>query len=118
MTTTAAIWAAVAIAALATDLQLLVRRVVMVNQGIRVTCKVPRDARNRSVTLGFSEWTRSTRPLEGENSKITHDLYLDRIPCDPGDAFCTLTRADAPDVSIHLTVTVAGCREVDAGASR
>jgi hypothetical protein len=85
-------------------------RVMMAGSAVRVTCRVPRHSANRSVTWGFTDWTTSTRQLDGESSMITWTLELKRVPCDPGEAFCVVARVGArqPErASSH--VEVAGC---------
>lgn len=77
---------------------------------VHVKCRVPLDAQNRSVVWGFRLWNKSYRQLDGEESRITHETWWDRIPCEPGAAFCEVTRADRKSVAVEVTVEVIGCQ--------
>lgn len=83
-------------------------RVMFVGADVRVTCRVPRHPDNRALKIGFEFWTTKFIQLEGEQSRITFDFYLRGILCDPGRAFCLVSR---PNETLQVTtnVVVTGC---------
>lgn len=83
---------------------------VMVGQGVGLTCKVTPHPDNRQLRMGFKMWQTSTRQLEGEAAPITWNQIFNRIPCDPGEAFCLLTRADGKTFGATIEVAVGGCQ--------
>lgn len=87
-------------------------RAVLVNQAVRLTCRVPRHADNRRVTWGLELVTSSSRDLEGENSPITFEALVEHVPCEPGAAFCEVIRVnrDQPLRAV-ATLAVGGCDE-------
>lgn len=87
----------------------VVPRVILRDGDARVTCRVPRDAANRAVTWGFEDYLADTRPLEGEDSRITWEAWFVHIPCESGDAFCRVVRSDGKVAEIKRSVVHAGC---------
>ena len=81
----------------------------IVGGNVRITCRVPRNPRNRVVVYGFKDWTTTSRQLDGEDSRITHQILLEGVPCDPGELFCTVLRADGKDRQVVVPFTVVGC---------
>lgn len=76
---------------------------------VHLQCRVPRDARNQAVTLGFQDYRLSTEDLDGENAHVTWDLFVERVPCSPGAAVCIVRRAQDATSRADVNVTVAGC---------
>lgn len=83
-------------------------RVVMVGASIRLTCKVAPHPDNRELQMGFDNWTESTRQLEGDRAPITYQFIRDRVPCDPGDAYCLLKRTN-DGIIAKTSIEVRGC---------
>ena len=81
----------------------------IVGGNVRITCRVPRNPRNRVVVYGFRDWTTTSRQLDGESSRITHQILLQGVPCDPGELFCAVLRADGKDRLVVVPFTVVGC---------
>ena len=84
-------------------------RVVFAGSGVRLTCRVPRDARNRTLTYGFDHWQQSTRQLDGLGARITWMAVYFEVLCDPGEAFCAVQHIDGSTYRIVATLTVGGC---------
>ena len=62
----------------------------VVDQGgsVRVSCRVPKHADNRQVTLGLTNYTTSSRSLDGAHAPTNFTMTFQHLPCDPGPAFC------------------------------
>ena len=84
-------------------------RVVFAGSGVRLTCRVPRDARNRTLAYGFDHWQQSTRQLDGLDARITWMAVYFEMPCDPGEGFCMVQRADGSISRITAPLIIAGC---------
>lgn len=76
---------------------------------MRLTCKVPREAANRKLRAGFEWWTAYEVSLEGEQAPTTFDRWFQHVPCDPGLAFCEVTKETGRTIRVALPVSVAGC---------
>lgn len=84
--------------------------VIFAGGTVRVTCRVPRDARNRSVTLGLDPVTSSAHQLDGEDSRVTWDLLVTHVPCEAERAFCVVTQVNpAGRITLETPLIVAGC---------
>ena len=86
-------------------------RVIWVGSSVRVQCRVIRHAANIAIMWGFTDWTSTTRQLDGVTDPLVWERTFDRIPCQPGPAFCHLYRRGERDVDIQRSVMVAGCDE-------
>lgn len=84
-------------------------RIVMAGGALRVTCRVPRDARNRGLTIGVALYTTHFVQMDGEAAAVTNTWVFDHVPCDVGDTFCRLTDDTEKVYEARLPVTVAGC---------
>lgn len=84
-------------------------RVMMRGAAARVTCRVARDPANRRVIWGFSDYLADERQLDGDASRVTWEALFEHLPCDPGDAFCRVIRADGSRRETRLAVEVAAC---------
>ena len=84
-------------------------RVVFAGSGVRVQCRVPRDVDNRNVMWGFTNWTSTSRQLNGANAHVTWESVFSPVPCDPGEAFCVVERAQGSVRTATQSLTVAGC---------
>ena len=86
---------------------------ILVGGAVKVTCRVPRNPWNRSITYGFNEWSTSSHQLDGEGSRITWERVYESIPCNPGVLFCSVKRITRgkPHQEILVTVpfNVLGC---------
>jgi len=96
----------------AADNKLTVRSVpafVQPGGAVRITCRVQPDAENRKVEFGVDGYTSSTRDLDGESARITHEWTFEHVPCGAGPAFCTVTRADRKSRRVVAPLEVVGC---------
>jgi hypothetical protein len=62
-----------------------------------VTCSVPRDARNRWLDAGITDFTNSGRQLEGEASAITNAFAFKPGMCGDNEAYCAVYRTPHSD---------------------
>jgi hypothetical protein len=86
---------------------------VMKNGNTNLYCTVPRNAENRLLEYGVTDFRPgSQRDLDGERAAITWGpILIEHVPCDAGPAYCAVrdqygrwTRAEQP-------INVAGCEE-------
>jgi hypothetical protein len=84
-------------------------QVIAENGSLQLTCHVPRHANNRSVELGIEGYTSSTFQLDGEDSRVTHQILFKRVPCHIGAAYCVVTDNGNYKTGTKLTVLVSGC---------
>ena len=84
-------------------------RVVQQGQGVRLTCRVPRDARNRMVAFGFTDWTATERQVNGLDARVTWEHLYEHIPCDASEGFCAVSRADRSPQRVVLPLIITGC---------
>lgn len=82
--------------------------VVQENQAFRVTCTVPRNPENRRLVMGVEGLRSSDRQLDGDDSPVTHNLFIDHVPCGVGPAFCTLIQSNGKERKAVLAVRVIG----------
>ena len=78
----------------------------------RVTCKVPRDARNRRLVMGVENLSESRIPLDGEDARITHEILL-RADCGVGPAFCELHATGERTRRVQAEFRVAACDNIE-----
>jgi hypothetical protein len=76
---------------------------------VRWRCIVPRDPENRKLRGGFEEHRAFEVELDGAGARVLYERVIQEIPCDPGDAFCEVTRASGARVRVSTSVQVAGC---------
>lgn len=86
-------------------------RIVQVGAAMRMTCRVPRQPDNRRLLYGVVNFRDSERQLEGENSQVTWEVFVDHVPCEIGKAYCTVVRSDGTYETSTLQPVVAGCEE-------
>lgn len=84
-------------------------RAVFVGGSVRLTCKVTPHPDNRLLQMGFTVWRQSERQLEGDNAPITWEEMYHKVPCDPGDAFCRVTRSNGSIINQSTSIEVSGC---------
>lgn len=85
-------------------------RNIIAGQALRLTCKVPRDASNRRVAYGMTLVGSSERQMEGEASRVTYEMLIEHVPCEPGEAFCEVWRTGGGrPVRVSREVTTVGC---------
>lgn len=84
-------------------------QIVMVGGAVRVTCIVPRVASNRGVTAAIENYRSMYDQLNGEASRITHEFLFERIPCEIGDAVCTLETSNEKPTIARQAIQVANC---------
>jgi len=65
--------------------------VVFPGGSMRLTCTVPRDARNRLLAYGIAEYSASERALDGANAAITWLVWYPHLPAGVGLAYCAVT---------------------------
>lgn len=83
--------------------------VVMAGNAARITCKVPREERNRGVTIGIANYRSSYDQIDGLDGAITHQVLFEHIPCDAGDAYCDLEDNLHGHTQARQGFQVAGC---------
>ena len=74
-----------------------------------LTCRVGRDARNRTLEYGVVDYVSSLRELAGVYAPVTWQLRMDRVPCDVGPAFCLVSRSDGSRERVIADFLVSGC---------
>ena len=81
-------------------------RALFAGGAIRVTCRVPRDDRNRGLEMGIGGYTSHFVQLNGSDSAITHEQLFQHIPCNVDTAFCAL---NSDQMIRTATFQVSGC---------
>lgn len=77
---------------------------------LRLTCRVPRDARNRWLEYGIVDYAPgSFRQLDGEQARITWETLIPKIPCGSGPAYCAVHRNDQSSDLVSADFLVVGC---------
>lgn len=84
-------------------------QVVMSGGTILVTCKVPRNVNNRTLRFGVDGYSTSTKQLDGDQARVTWQMFVEHMPCDIGPAFCEVVTAGGRVDRVELPVTVAAC---------
>lgn len=85
--------------------------VVRVGGDVRVTCRAPRDARNRWLVVGIERYTSSGRQMDGEDSPITYEITFHQVPCGAGAGYCQLVGDDRKVIEVSAPLLVAGCND-------
>lgn len=62
---------------------------------LRVTCKVPRDDRNRGLTINLEGYTSTYIQLEGSASPVTFVRDFSKVPCEVEEVSCKVVRNDS-----------------------
>lgn len=83
--------------------------VVMPGGTVRWRCIIPRDPLNRKMRGGFDLHRTFEESLDGERARAVFERLIPEVPCEPGDAFCEVTRASGSRVRVTAHVQVAGC---------
>lgn len=83
--------------------------VIMAGGTTYITCRVPRHVDNRWVEWGIENYHNSGRQLDGIHAMVTHKAMFQNIPCDSGDAYCTVTDNMGKTKTIRAAFTVANC---------
>lgn len=86
-------------------------RIVQPGTDLRITCRVQRHEDNRGLLIGLSEWTTSSRQLEGASAPITHQLTFRSVPCYPGEPYCLLERTSGRQIRVSTSIEMVGCNE-------
>ncbi len=86
-------------------------QVMMAGGSAWITCRVPRHAENRGVTIGIVDYRSSFDQIDGEAGAITHQILFNKIPCGVGDAYCDLVDNRAQHSVVRVPLQVAGCDE-------
>jgi hypothetical protein len=84
--------------------------VLMAGGALRVTCVVPRDARNRQLSVALSDYTSSSRQLDGDQARITHEFIFSHVPCVVEDAACQVVGTDGSLIA-KQHIEVVGCEK-------
>lgn len=82
---------------------------LMVGQNVGMTCRVTPDPENRKLIMGFKMWQASERDLDGASAPITWNMIFNKVPCEPGEAFCAVQRTDGKTFRVTTEIVVAGC---------
>lgn len=83
-------------------------RVLMAGAAVRVTCRVPADARNRGLTIAIADYRSSFVQINGEAGPVTSEILFERIPCAAGPAVCDLTDNQGGHEAARLPLEVVG----------
>lgn len=90
-------------------------RTVMVGSSFRLTCRVPRDARNRLLEYGVEGYRPgSQRDIDGERARVTWEVAIAEVPCGVGPAYCAVLTDDGRWTRVERALTVAGCGDARA----
>ena len=81
---------------------------LMAGGGVLVTCRIPLHESNRSVVIGIENYQESERPIQGDQGPVTTQLTFTRIPCEAGNAFCTV-KGTGPSRTVTAPLTIGGC---------
>lgn len=84
-------------------------KVILPGGTIRLTCHVPKDADHRLLRMGIEGLRTSERELEGDRAAITHQMYIDHIPCGYDAAFCLVTGATGKPKQASDGFVIGGC---------
>lgn len=74
----------------------------------RVTCSVARNPKNRLLRLGV-EAERSSDVDLTTNAWVTHELWVKKVTCSAGPAFCEVTDKDGKRTRREQDFRVLGC---------
>lgn len=80
---------------------------------VRLMCRVLPAAANRFLEWGLSDYRNSRVELDGADAPITHEWTIERVPCDPGPAFCRVVREGGDSTLVTASLQVACNREGD-----
>lgn len=83
-------------------------RVMMRGATIRLTCRVMPHPDNRELLAGFTNWTETSRQLEGAEAPITYQFTWQHVPCDPGEGYCVVKRVNKQN-RVTMPIEVRGC---------
>lgn len=81
-------------------------RVLFAGGTLHLTCRVPPSSGNRYLDFGIQDYRVSRDELDG---KVTHEVWLEKVPCDVGPAFCAVTDAAGKVRVVTAQYTMAGC---------
>jgi hypothetical protein len=76
---------------------------------VRWRCIVPRDPSNRKLRGGFELHRAFEVSLDGDQARVIYERLIPEVPCEPGEAFCEVTRSTGARVRVSAQVQVAGC---------
>lgn len=102
---------AVALAVGEAHVAISVRPAVLFEGGaVWLRCWVPRDPANRYLEWGISDYRTARIELDGDKAPANNEWTITHVPCDVGQPFCRLQRADgARDVLVTQPIQVT-CR--------
>ncbi len=80
----------------------------------RVTCSVERNPKNRTLTVGIENERSSDVDLVA-NPWVTHELWVRKVSCDAGDAFCVVKDNDGRTSRRVRAFSVMGCPDRSSG---
>lgn len=63
-------------------------RVASEGDSIRVRCKVPKHADNRSLTMGIADVQSTRYALEGSGAPVSYELLVKHVLCGETSAYC------------------------------
>lgn len=88
-------------------------RVVAQNGNVRWRCTIPKDAANRRMRGGFEYYRSFEESLDGAAARVIFERVFQEVPCDPGPAYCEVTRNDGKTSRVTAQLGVAGCPGTD-----
>lgn len=83
--------------------------VVMAGGNVRWRCRVQKHPDNRKLRGGFEFYRTFEETMDGDSARITYERVFLEVPCNPGAAFCEVTRASGKRLRVVSPFNVAGC---------
>lgn len=83
---------------------------------VQVTCTVSKNERNRWLEIGVRNEQQSRRQLDGLAAVVTHQMWVKKISCQAGAAFCELTTNDDKVRKVEQPLRMIGCPDEDEAA--
>ena len=85
---------------------------LMKGEGTWLTCRVTPDLKNKALEYGLTDYTSSTRELDGYDAPITWGPYLYKaVPCYVSEGYCLITHNDGSFDRASTKLIVSGCDE-------
>lgn len=84
-------------------------RVLFEGGTLHIRCSVPPAKDNRWLDFGVQDYRISGKELAGDAAAITHEMYVEKVPCYVGPAFCAVTDAAGKTRVVTTQYSMAGC---------
>lgn len=88
-----------------------VPRVFLVNTAVRVYCRVPHRAENRTLTIELENYRSSGYDLDGENAPQLFERLYEHVPCEVTRATCSVVDALGKVTVAATSLQPAGCSQ-------